>query len=109
MARPGKPKSLSENAHLELLNFLSMSVIEASLMNARALRFKFSQSLANRRQRLSHAMGIGVEVEQPGLLDQAAGLDEVAGVDLAAGVLELGFLFGQPGFLLFVRAQTLSQ
>jgi hypothetical protein len=40
---------------LELLNFLSISLIEASLINTRTVRFRFSKSLASRRQRLSHA------------------------------------------------------
>jgi hypothetical protein len=48
-------ESPSEKSQLELLSFLTISRIEASLMNARALRFRFSKSLANRRQRLSHA------------------------------------------------------
>ena len=49
------PKSLSGNYPFELLSFLSISRIEASLMNARALRVRFSKSLANRRHRLSQA------------------------------------------------------
>src|ERR1700722_3230631 len=48
-------KSLSGNYPFELLSFLSISRIEASLMNARALRVRFSKSLANRRHRLSQA------------------------------------------------------
>jgi hypothetical protein len=48
-------ESLSGNTQLELLSFLSISRIEASLMNARALRVKFSRSLARRRQRLIQA------------------------------------------------------
>src|ERR1700733_7721103 len=53
----GRPQSPhpSENSHLELLSFLSISLIEASLMNARALRVRFSKSLANRRHLLSQA------------------------------------------------------
>ena len=39
-----------------LQSFLSMRRMEASFKNARALRFKFSQSLARRRQRLSQAI-----------------------------------------------------
>src|SRR5271166_3127549 len=48
-------ESPSEKSHLELHSFLSISRIEASLMNARAVRCRFSKSLANRRQRLSQA------------------------------------------------------
>jgi Sulfite exporter TauE/SafE len=43
------------NYLLELLSFLSISRVDASLMNARALRVRFSKSLANRRHRLSQA------------------------------------------------------
>ena len=39
-----------------LQSFRSMRRIEASLRKASALRLRFSQSLANRRQRLSQAM-----------------------------------------------------
>jgi hypothetical protein len=39
-----------------LQSFLSMRRIEASRKNAKAFRLKHSQSLARRRQRLSHAM-----------------------------------------------------
>ena len=39
-----------------LQSFRSMRRMEASFKNARALRLRFSQSLARRRQRLSHAM-----------------------------------------------------
>jgi hypothetical protein len=39
-----------------LQSFRSMRRMEASFRNARALRLRFSQSLARRRQRLSHAM-----------------------------------------------------
>ena len=49
-------QSPSENFHLELLSFLSISLIEASLMNAKALRVRFSKSLANRRHLLSQAI-----------------------------------------------------
>jgi hypothetical protein len=48
-------KCPSENTQLELLNFLSISRMEASLRNARALRVRFSKSLARRRQRLIQA------------------------------------------------------
>src|ERR1700758_3768334 len=40
-----------------LQSFRSMRRMEASFRNARALRLRFSQSLARRRQRLSQAMG----------------------------------------------------
>ncbi len=53
--------------------------------------------------------GIGIEIEQAGLFDQCAGLDESACAGLASRVLELGFLFGQPGFLLFERTKALRQ
>ena len=49
------PESLSGNYPFELLSFLSISRMEANLMNARALRLRFSKSLANRRHRLSQA------------------------------------------------------
>src|ERR1700740_3851568 len=39
-----------------LQSFRSMRRMEASFRNASALRLRFSQSLARRRQRLSHAM-----------------------------------------------------
>src|SRR5580692_9155533 len=39
-----------------LQSFRSMRRMEASFKKARALRLRFSQSLARRRQRLSHAM-----------------------------------------------------
>src|ERR1700732_4579422 len=39
-----------------LQSFRSMRRMEARFKNARALRLRFSQSLARRRQRLSHAM-----------------------------------------------------
>src|SRR5713101_2914894 len=39
-----------------LHSFLSMRRIEARRKNASAFRFRFSQSLASLRQRLSHAM-----------------------------------------------------
>jgi len=42
--------------HQGLQSFRSMRRMEASFRNARALRLRFSQSLARRRQRLSHAM-----------------------------------------------------
>ncbi len=53
--------------------------------------------------------GVGVEVEEAGLFDQAAGLDHAAGAGLALGDLELGFLLGELGFLLFVRLKALSE
>src|SRR5258705_11224263 len=42
--------------HQGLQTFRSMRRIDASFKNARALRLRFSQSLARRRQRLSQAM-----------------------------------------------------
>ena len=48
-------KSPSGNYSLELLSFRSIRRIDASLRNARALRVRFSKSLANRRHRLSQA------------------------------------------------------
>src|SRR5271167_2814718 len=49
------PQSPSGNYPLGLLSFLSISRMDCSLMNARALRVRFSKSLASRRHRLSHA------------------------------------------------------
>ena len=40
----------------ELQSFRNMRRMDASFKNARALRLRFSQSLARRRQRLSHAI-----------------------------------------------------
>ena len=48
-------ESPSGNYSLELLSFLSISRMDASLTNARALRVRFSKSFANRRHRLSQA------------------------------------------------------
>jgi hypothetical protein len=42
--------------HQGLHSFRNMRRMDASFKNARALRLRFSQSLARRRQRLSHAM-----------------------------------------------------
>jgi hypothetical protein len=42
--------------HVGLQSFRSMRRIEARRKNASALRLRFSQSLASRRQRLSQAM-----------------------------------------------------
>ena len=42
--------------YVGLQSFRSMSRMDASLMKASALRLRFSQSLASRRQRLSQAM-----------------------------------------------------
>ena len=64
-------------------------------------------AVAQRQQRAIER--VGLQIEQPGLLDQTARLDQAAGADLAPGVLEFGFLVGEPGLLLFVRAQALSQ
>ena len=60
----GIKKLFLEEIHLEsvrrlyvgLQSFRSMSRMDASLMKASALRLRFSQSLASRRQRLSQAM-----------------------------------------------------
>src|SRR5262249_22358491 len=52
---PPRLESVSE-LDQGLQSFRSMRRIEASFKNARALRLRFSQSLARRRQRLSQAM-----------------------------------------------------
>jgi hypothetical protein len=52
---------------------------------------------------------VALQVEKPGLVDEAAGLDQAAGADLALGILEPGFLFGEAGFVLFVSAYALGQ
>ena len=60
----GEQEGTAYNGHLEsvrrlyvgLQSFRSMSRMDASLMKASALRLRFSQSLASRRQRLSQAM-----------------------------------------------------
>ena len=44
--------------------------MDASLMKASALRLRFSQSLASRRQRLSQAM-VRSTTQRPGLDDEA--------------------------------------
>ena len=59
--------------------------------------------LAQRQQ--GAVKGVGLELEEPGLVDEAAGLDQVPGAGFALVGFELGFLLGEPGFLLFVRAQ----
>jgi hypothetical protein len=48
---------------------------------------------------------VGLEVEEAGLVDEPAGLDQVAGTGFALVGFELGFLLGEPGFLLFVGAR----
>jgi len=48
-------QSPSGSYPLELQTFLSISLMDASLRNARALRVRFSKSFANRRHRLSQA------------------------------------------------------
>jgi len=53
--------------------------------------------------------GVAVQIEEPGLIDETAGLDQAAGADLAFGVFELGFLFGEAGFVLFMGADTLGE
>ena len=52
------PKTLESvrRLYVGLQSFRSMSRMDASLMKASALRLRFSQSLASRRQRLSQAM-----------------------------------------------------
>lgn len=57
--------SPSGNYSLELLSFLSISRMDASLMNARALRVRFSKSLASRRHRLSQA-NVRSTTQRPG-------------------------------------------
>jgi hypothetical protein len=52
---------------------------------------------------------VAVEIEQADFVDQATGFDQPACACLAAGVLEFGLLLSEPGFLLFMRAQTLGQ
>ena len=51
----GGSQSLSESCHVEWLGFPGMILMDASGMKARALRARFSKSLANQRQRLSRA------------------------------------------------------
>ena len=53
--------------------------------------------------------GVGFELEQAGLVNKTAGLDQLPGADFALIGFELGFLLGEPGFLLFMRAQALGQ
>src|SRR5258708_10534686 len=57
-SKPGGTNCLESVSKLAqgLQSFRSMRRMEASFKNARALRLRFSQSLARRRQRLSHAM-----------------------------------------------------
>ena len=64
-------------------------------------------TVAQRQQRAIE--GVGIEIEQAGFLDQAAGFDQAASARLAPGILELGFLFGKPGFLLFMSTKALSK
>ena len=64
-------------------------------------------AVAQREQRA--VQRVGIEIEQAGLVDQAAGFDQLAGAGSAFGGFEFGFLFGEAGFLLFVRAQALGQ
>ena len=66
-----------------------------------------ARPVAQRQQRA--IKGVGIEIEQAGFLDQTAGFDQTAGAGLAPGVLELGFLFGKPGFLLFMSTKALSK
>jgi hypothetical protein len=53
--------------------------------------------------------GVGVQIEEAGFLDRAAGFDQAPSAGLAPGVLELGFLFGKLGFLLFMSTKALSK
>ena len=64
-------------------------------------------AVAQRQQ--SAVEGVGFELEQAGLVDEAAGLDQLAGAGFALVGFELGFLLGEPGFLLLVGAQALGQ
>jgi len=52
---------------------------------------------------------VTVEIEQADFVDQATGFDQPSCACLAPGVLEFGLLLSEPGFLLFMRAQTLGQ
>src|ERR1700741_5010798 len=57
--RESSPRSASESVREHqtgLQSFRSMRRIDARRKNASALRFRFSQSFASRRQRLSHAI-----------------------------------------------------
>ena len=40
---------------------------------------------------------------------ETAGLDQAAGTDPALGIFELGFLFGEAGFVLFIGADALGK
>ena len=64
-------------------------------------------AVAQRQQRAVE--GIGLELEETGLVEEPAGLDQLSGAGFALVGFELGFLLGEPGFLLFVRAQALGQ
>ena len=64
-------------------------------------------AVAQREQRA--VQRVGVEIEQAGLVDQAAGLDQPARARAAFGVLEFGFLFGEAGFLLLMRTHALGE
>jgi hypothetical protein len=48
--------------------------------------------------------GVRFQIKQSDFLDQAAGFDKLPRARFAAGILELGLLFGEPCFLLFVLA-----
>ena len=61
--------------------------MDASLMKASALRLRFSQSLASRRQRLSQAMVRSTTDPTPGLDDEA--LHPIGSLD------DLGLEIGQ--------------
>jgi hypothetical protein len=60
-------------------------------------------------QRQQGAVAVAVQIEEPGLVDETAGLDQAAGTVPALGVFELGFLFGEAGFVLFMGADALDR
>jgi hypothetical protein len=63
-------------------------------------------AVAQRQQRAIES--VRLELEEAGLFDQPAGLDQAACAGLTLVVFELGFLLGEPGLLLLVRAQARS-
>jgi hypothetical protein len=67
---------------------------------------RIAGAIAQRQQ--GAVEGVGFELEEAGLVDKAAGLDQLAGAGFALVGFELGFLLGEPGFLLFVGAQALG-
>jgi hypothetical protein len=68
---------------------------------------RIGSTIAQRQQRAVE--GVGFELEEASLVDEAAGLDQLAGTGFALVGFELGFLLGEPGFLLFMGAQALGQ